>query len=121
MDEKPSPEGPGAEDLREITSSGKTKQDAVEEIDLKEQDKDVPKIKEDDGLKKEEEVTPTETGTPPEEDPESQEAIKNKNNLASDGEASDGPGTGEKDSQGNRSENITLVALYIVNIYRSYI
>lgn len=106
MDEQPSPEGSGAENLKEIMSSEKTKQDAVEETVLKEQDKDVPKIKEDDGLKKEEEAAQTETETPPEEDPESQEETEITNKRASDGETSDGSGTGDEGSQGNRFEKI---------------
>ncbi|XP_037550380.1 ubiquitin thioesterase otulin [Nematolebias whitei] len=106
MDEKPSPECSGAEDLKEIMSSEKTKRDAVEETVLIEQDKDVPKIKEDDGLKKEEEAAQTETETPPEEDPESQEETEITNKQASDGEASDGTGTEENDSQGNSEEDL---------------
>lgn len=69
----------------------------------KKQDKDLPEMKEEDGLEKEEEAGQTEAETPqPEEDPEIQEVTENKDKPASDVGARDGAAAGEKDSLGNR-------------------
>ncbi|XP_017261825.1 neurofilament heavy polypeptide [Kryptolebias marmoratus] len=106
-DEKPSPEGSGAVDFKEVTSSEKPKQDAAEETAPDTQDKDVPEMKEDDGLKEEEEGARTETGTTqPKEGPQNQEVTENKDELASDVSANDEPATEEKGSLGNSEEDL---------------
>lgn len=102
-DEKSNAEGSGAADLKVATSSEKTKQDAEEETVPQKQDKDLPEMKEEDGLKKEEEAAQTEAETPqPVEDPEIQEVTENKDKLSSDVGASDGAAAGENDSLGSR-------------------
>ncbi|XP_013863773.1 dentin sialophosphoprotein [Austrofundulus limnaeus] len=106
-DEKPNPDGSGAADLEVVTSSDKTKQDAEEETVLKKQDKDLPEMKEEDGVEKGEEAAPTEAGTPqPEEDPEIQVVTEDKDRLASDVGTSEGAAAGEKNSLGNSEEDL---------------